>query len=98
MIYREPDFCNIKVGSKVLTKQKNMWHRSIILKLPEKDGDEYRIKFESSGKIAEASLQDLLPLGKNILKIYYTSCGAAKVYKLFSQNLLEKFFKCFRIH
>lgn len=65
MIYREPDFRNIKIGSKVLTKQKNnMWYRSIILKLPEKNGDEYRVKFESSGKIVEADLQDLLPLGK----------------------------------
>ena len=65
MIYREPDFHNIKIGSKVLIKQKNnMWYRSIVLKLPEKNGDEYRVKFESSGKIVEADLQDLLPLGK----------------------------------
>ena len=65
MIYREPDFHNIKIGSKVLIKQKNnMWYRSIVLKLPEKNGDEYRVKFESSGKIVEAGLQDLLPLGK----------------------------------
>lgn len=72
MICREPDFHNIKVGSRVLTKQKNnMWHRSIVLKLPEKAEDEYRVKFESSGKIVEASLQDILPLGKNILKINY---------------------------
>lgn len=49
----------------MLIKQKNnLWYRSIVLKLPEKDGDEYRVKFESSGKIVEASLQDLLPLGK----------------------------------
>lgn len=48
-----------------------MWHRSVVLKLPEKDEDEYRVKFESSGKIIEAGLQDLLPLGKNILKINY---------------------------
>jgi len=65
LIYREPDFHNIKIGSKVLIKQKNnMWYRSIVLKLPEKNGDEYRVKFESSGKIVEAGLQDLLPLGK----------------------------------
>jgi len=65
LIYREPDFHNIKIGSKVLIKQKNnMWYRSIVLKLPEKNGDEYRVKFESSGKIVEADLQDLLPLGK----------------------------------
>lgn len=48
-----------------------MWHRSIVLKLPEKDEDEYRVKFESSGKIVEAGLQDILPLGNNILKINY---------------------------
>jgi len=66
LIYREPDFYNIKIGSKVLTKQNNMWYRSIVLKLPEKDGDEYRIRFESSGKIVEVGLHDLLPLGKNI--------------------------------
>lgn len=48
-----------------------MWHRSVILKLPENDGDEYRVKFEASGKIVEVSLQDLLPLGKHILKINY---------------------------
>lgn len=73
MIYREPDFHGIKMGSRVLTKEKNnVWHRSVILKLPEKDGDEYRIKFEASGKIMESSLQDLLPLGiKNVLKINY---------------------------
>lgn len=53
----------------MLTKQKNnMWHRSIILKLPERDEDEYRVKFESSGKIIEAGLQDILPLGKKYIK------------------------------
>jgi len=66
LIYREPDFYNIKIGSKVLTKQNNIWYRSIVLKLPEKDGDEYRIRFESSGKIVEVGLHDLLPLGKNM--------------------------------
>ncbi|KAL0117440.1 hypothetical protein PUN28_010344 [Cardiocondyla obscurior] len=61
--YKEPNFHNVKVGSKVLTKQKNnIWHRSIVLKLPEKDEDEYRVKFESSGKIVEIALQDLFPL------------------------------------
>lgn len=70
--HREPDFHNIKMGSRVLTKQKNnIWHRSVILKLPENDGDEYRIKFEASGKIMESSLQNLLPLGKSVLKTNY---------------------------
>ncbi|XP_011861995.1 PREDICTED: zinc finger CCCH-type with G patch domain-containing protein [Vollenhovia emeryi] len=72
--YKEPDFHNIKVGSKVLTKQKNnMWQRSIILKLPEKDEDEYRVKFESSGKILEVGLQDLLPLDDTNLEMSDTS-------------------------
>lgn len=56
------------MGSRVLAKQKNnIWHRSVVLKLPEKEGGEYRVKFEASGKIIEASLQDLLPLGKCVL-------------------------------
>lgn len=60
------------MGSRVLAKQKNnMWHRSVILKLPENDGDEYRVKFEASGKIVEVGLQDLLPLGKHLSKINY---------------------------
>ncbi|XP_012542684.1 zinc finger CCCH-type with G patch domain-containing protein [Monomorium pharaonis] len=72
--YKEPDFYNIKVGSKVLTKQKNnMWQRSVVLKLPEKGGDEYRVKFESSGKIIEAGLQDLLPLDDTNLEMSDTS-------------------------
>lgn len=72
MICREPDFHSIKMGSRVLTKQKNnIWHRSVILKLPENDGDKYRVKFEASGKIMESNLQDLLPLGKNVLKTNY---------------------------
>ncbi|KYM98891.1 Zinc finger CCCH-type with G patch domain-containing protein [Cyphomyrmex costatus] len=70
--YKEPDFRNIKIGSKVLTKQKNMWYRSIVLKLPEKNGDEYRVKFELSGKIVEASLQDLLPLDDTNLEMSNT--------------------------
>ncbi|XP_011049578.1 PREDICTED: zinc finger CCCH-type with G patch domain-containing protein [Acromyrmex echinatior] len=71
--YKEPDFHNIKIGSKVLTKQKNnMWYRSIVLKLPEKNGDEYRVKFESSGKIVEAGLQDLLPLDDTNLEMSNT--------------------------
>lgn len=37
--------------------------------MPEKDGDEYRVKFESSGKIVEASLQDLLPLDDTNLEM-----------------------------
>lgn len=64
MICREPNFHNIKVGSKVLTKKNDIWQRSIVLKLPEKNENEYRVKFESSGQIIEANLQDLLPLGK----------------------------------
>lgn len=72
--YKEPDFHSIKMGSRVLTKQKNnIWHRSVILKLPEHDGDKYRIKFEASGKIMESSLQDLLPLDDTDLEMSDTS-------------------------
>lgn len=52
-----------------MAKQKNnTWHRSIVLKLPEKEGDEYRVKFEASGKIMETDLQNLLLLSKQMLK------------------------------
>ncbi|XP_032676038.1 zinc finger CCCH-type with G patch domain-containing protein [Odontomachus brunneus] len=72
--YKDPDFHNIKMGSRVLAKQKNnMWHRSVVLKLPEKEEGEYRVKFEASGKIIEASLQDLLPLGDADLEMSDTS-------------------------
>ncbi|CAK9821789.1 Zinc finger CCCH-type with G patch domain-containing protein [Anthophora retusa] len=61
--YREPDFQTIKMGSRVLVKQKNqLWHRSVVLKMPENEGDVFRIKFEASGNVAEVLLQDLLPL------------------------------------
>lgn len=64
LIHREPDFQSIKMGSRVLAKQKNeLWHRCVVLKLPDKDGDVFRIKFEASGNIAEICLQDILPLG-----------------------------------
>lgn len=63
--YREPDFSSLKMGSRVLAKQKNnLWHRCVILKVPEKEGDDYRIKFEASGNIVETAVQDLLPLGQ----------------------------------
>lgn len=69
LINREPDFQSIKMGSRVLAKQKNqLWHRCVILKMPEKEGDVFRIKFEANGNIAEVSLQDLLPLGTYLLK------------------------------
>ncbi|XP_076627354.1 zinc finger CCCH-type with G patch domain-containing protein [Colletes latitarsis] len=72
--YREPDFQSIKMGSRVLTKQKNeLWHRCIILKLPEKDGDVFRVKFEASGNITETCLQDILPLDDADLEMSDTS-------------------------
>jgi len=89
VFHREPDFSNIKMGSRVLTKQKNnTWHRSIVLKLPEKEGDEYRVKFEASGEIMEADLQNLLPLSKHVLKTNYTkriSFGILKICPLYLQ-------------
>ncbi|XP_043275966.1 zinc finger CCCH-type with G patch domain-containing protein [Venturia canescens] len=61
--YKEPVFSSLKMGSRVLAKQKNnLWHRCVILKMPEKENDDYRIKFESSGNITEVAVQDLLPL------------------------------------
>lgn len=69
LINREPDFQSIKMGSRVLAKQKNqLWHRCVVLKMPEKEGDVFRIKFEANGNIVEVSLQDLLPLGMYFLK------------------------------
>jgi len=50
-----------------------MWCKSIVLKLPENNGDEYRIKFEASGKIIEAGLHDLFPLDDTDLQMSDTS-------------------------
>ncbi|KAG6801930.1 zinc finger CCCH-type with G patch domain-containing protein [Apis mellifera caucasica] len=72
--YREPDFQSIKMGSRVLAKQKNqLWHRCIVLKMPEKEGDVFRIKFEASGNITEVFLPDLLPLDDADLEMSDTS-------------------------
>ncbi|XP_017755554.1 PREDICTED: zinc finger CCCH-type with G patch domain-containing protein [Eufriesea mexicana] len=72
--YREPDFQSIKMGSRVLARQKNqLWHRCIVLKLPEKEDDVFRIKFEANGNIIEVFLQDLLPLGDADLEMSDTS-------------------------
>ncbi|XP_031849475.1 zinc finger CCCH-type with G patch domain-containing protein [Nomia melanderi] len=72
--YREPDFQSIKMGSRVLAKQKNqLWHRCVVLKMPEKVGDVFRIKFEASGNIAEVFLQDILPLDDADLEMSDTS-------------------------
>lgn len=72
--YREPDFQSIKMGSRVLAKQKNqLWHRCVVLKMPEKEGDVFRIKFEANGNIVEVFLQDLLPLDDADLEMSDTS-------------------------
>ncbi|XP_051167034.1 zinc finger CCCH-type with G patch domain-containing protein [Leptopilina boulardi] len=72
--YREPDFSNIKMGSRVLAKQKNqLWHRCVVLKVPNKSEDPYRVKFEASGKIFEVLVQDLLPLDDSDLQMSDTS-------------------------
>ncbi|XP_076756222.1 zinc finger CCCH-type with G patch domain-containing protein [Xylocopa sonorina] len=72
--YREPDFQNIKMGSRVLAKQSNqLWHRCVVLKMPEKEGDLYRVKFEANGNITEVFLPDLLPLGDAELEMSDTS-------------------------
>ncbi|XP_011332346.2 zinc finger CCCH-type with G patch domain-containing protein isoform X2 [Ooceraea biroi] len=72
--YKAPDFSSIKMGSRILAKRKNnTWHRSVVLKLPEKEGDECRVKFEASGEIIEADLQNLLPLNDTDLEMSDTS-------------------------
>ncbi|KAG7208275.1 hypothetical protein KM043_014518 [Ampulex compressa] len=72
--YKEPNFESIKMGSRVLAKQKNkLWHRSVVLKLPEQEEDGFRVKFEASGSIEEIGLQDLLPLGDSDLEMSDTS-------------------------
>ncbi|XP_078045261.1 zinc finger CCCH-type with G patch domain-containing protein [Augochlora pura] len=72
--YREPEYQSIKMGSRVLAKQKNeLWHRGVVLKMPDKDGDPFRIKFESSGNIIESFLQDILPLDDADLEMSDTS-------------------------
>ncbi|XP_063972583.1 zinc finger CCCH-type with G patch domain-containing protein [Diachasmimorpha longicaudata] len=66
--YSEPDYSSIKMGSRVLAKEKNnIWHRSVILKIPSKDHELYRVKFEASGNIIEVTLADLLPLADDQL-------------------------------
>ncbi|XP_003699862.1 zinc finger CCCH-type with G patch domain-containing protein [Megachile rotundata] len=75
--YREPDFQSIKTGSRVLAKQKNeLWHRCIVLKIPDKEGDPFRVKFESNGNIVEVCLQHLLPLDDADLEMSDTSDDA----------------------
>lgn len=62
--YKEPNFENIKLGSKVLVKQDNkLWYRSVIIKLPDEAEKLFRVRFEAKGNIAEVGLQDLVPLG-----------------------------------
>lgn len=52
------------MGSRILAKQKNqLWHRCVVLKMPDEDLGIFRIKFEASGTITEVPLQDILPLG-----------------------------------
>ncbi|XP_011306166.1 zinc finger CCCH-type with G patch domain-containing protein isoform X2 [Fopius arisanus] len=61
--YREPDYSSLKMGSRVLAKEKNkIWHRCVILKTPSQDDDVYRVKFEASGNIMEVTVADILPL------------------------------------
>lgn len=72
--YREPDFSNIKMGSRVFAKQQNqLWHRCVVLSVPNKSQDLYRVKFEASGKIFEVLIQDLLPLDDSDLQMSDTS-------------------------
>ncbi|XP_046417487.1 zinc finger CCCH-type with G patch domain-containing protein [Neodiprion fabricii] len=61
--YSEPDFSSIKMGTRVLAKQKNqLWHRAVVLQLPKGGENECRVKFEASGTILELRLHDVFPL------------------------------------
>ncbi|KAI4501267.1 hypothetical protein M0802_003640 [Mischocyttarus mexicanus] len=61
--YKEPDYENIKIGSRVLVKQNNnLWYRSIVIKMPDDVEEVVRVKLEAKGDIAEIGLQDLVPL------------------------------------
>lgn len=64
-IFSEPDFSAIKMGSRVLAKQSNkLWHRAVVLRIPETEKDDYTVKFEASGTILELGLHDLFPLSE----------------------------------
>ncbi|XP_058802705.1 zinc finger CCCH-type with G patch domain-containing protein [Phymastichus coffea] len=63
MDYREPDFLSIRMGSRVLAKQPNkLWHRSVILRIPDDKDDEYQVKFEASGKVLSVGVDEICPL------------------------------------
>lgn len=63
--FREPDFSSIKRGSRVLAKQPNkLWHRSVVLKIPDDEDDEYQVKFEASGNVINVGVDEICPLGK----------------------------------
>lgn len=65
MYFREPDFYNIKIGSKVLVKQKNeIWERSVVTKLPDDEDNEYCVRCENNSDTTVVGLGDLLPLGE----------------------------------
>ncbi|XP_043500438.1 zinc finger CCCH-type with G patch domain-containing protein [Polistes fuscatus] len=64
--YKEPNYENIKIGSRVLVKQNNnLWYRSIVIKMPDEVEEVVRVKLEAKGDIAEIGLQDLVPLDTN---------------------------------
>ncbi|XP_046398945.1 zinc finger CCCH-type with G patch domain-containing protein [Ischnura elegans] len=72
--FKEPDFSQIAVGSRVLAKRSDgLWHRARVTNSPTDNSYASRdsqvsgdggwvVKFESSGKITETNLADLLPL------------------------------------
>jgi hypothetical protein len=61
------------MGSRVLAKQKNkLWHRSVILRIPDDANDNYEVKFEASGNVIEVGIDDLFPLGNLSLIIMLT--------------------------
>ncbi|XP_034945581.1 zinc finger CCCH-type with G patch domain-containing protein isoform X2 [Chelonus insularis] len=77
--YKEPDYSTIKMGSRVLAKDTNkIWHRSVILQVPDSNEEFYRVKFEASGKIMEVYLYDIVPLQDNELEMSDSSDDSNK--------------------
>ncbi|XP_014223164.1 zinc finger CCCH-type with G patch domain-containing protein [Trichogramma pretiosum] len=72
--YKEPDFSNLKMGSRILSKQKNnLWHRSVILKCPDNSDELYQLRSEASGTVSEVGIQDILPLDDTGLQMSESS-------------------------
>ncbi|KAG8233006.1 hypothetical protein J437_LFUL013795 [Ladona fulva] len=72
--FKEPDFSQIGVGSRVLAKRPDgLWHRAVVTNCPETHDENkgahegWAVRFESSGKTADIGLEDLLLLDDLVL-------------------------------